>query len=85
MWKITEDLICNGSAVGTCSRDWSEDDAKERLMVKFRMYDDDGNLYYEGVIDEDAANPFGPLDDFGRPNDGCTTLYTFERMKWRQV
>ncbi len=46
----------------------------------FRMYDDDGELIYrgrmffgpetEGTEDELAA----PLDQFGRPNFGCTMI-----------
>lgn len=39
----------------------------------FKMYDDDGELYYEGVIfgkyDGDE-----PLYDFGMPNSGCTKI-----------
>ena len=46
---------------------------------KFRMYDDDGELYYEGriVFHPDYEAPdmqFEPLDDFGMPNAGCTTI-----------
>jgi len=36
----------------------------------FRMYDDDGELYYEGFIAGDFEG-FEPLDDFGGPNSGC--------------
>jgi hypothetical protein len=41
------------------------------LTKTFRMYDDDGNLYYEGRSMEEG---FEPLDDFGMPNAGCTRI-----------
>lgn len=47
---------------------------------KFRMYDDDGELYYEGrivFVDEamkDGLDAFGPLDDYGTPNAGATHI-----------
>lgn len=50
----------------------------------FRMYDDDGELYYTGYYagpDDDSM--FGPLDDFGAPNAGCTTIrYRDQRGGW---
>ena len=85
MWKITEDYIENGRAVGTRSKDWTEEDARERLLVRFQMFDDDRHLYYVGVIDEDATNPLAPLDDFGAPGAGCTELHTYERGEWSRV
>lgn len=45
---------------------------------KFRMYDDDGELYYEGriITNDDGGSEidFCPLDDFGMPNSGCTRI-----------
>ncbi|MBW2636012.1 MAG: hypothetical protein JRC86_00550 [Deltaproteobacteria bacterium] len=47
-------------------------------VVPFRMYDDDGILYYAGMIMAEDVNSeealFGPLDDFGTPNAGCTRI-----------
>jgi|SRR6185369_3210885 len=44
----------------------------------FRIYDDDGILYYEGRIllpdDPDEQEEFGPLWDWGAPNAGATEL-----------
>lgn len=41
----------------------------------FKMYDDDGELYYEGYfVGDDDAEGFEPLDDFGMPNAGCTSI-----------
>ena len=45
--------------------------------VTFRLYDDDGNLYYQGRyfgLDGDEEMAFGPLMDYGMPNAGCTEL-----------
>jgi hypothetical protein len=39
----------------------------------FRLFDDDGNLYYEGRVFGDYEG-FEPLDDFGTPNAGCTRI-----------
>lgn len=41
--------------------------------TKFKMYDDDGELYYEGRI-VGSFDGMEPLDDFGMPNAGCTMI-----------
>lgn len=56
----------------------------------FRMYDDDGVLYYEGLLMEttkDAATGFEPLDDFGMPNAGCTRIeyLNLKTGKWEEL
>lgn len=45
--------------------------------VPFKMYDDDQLLMYEGRFLGDPASEaaFGPLDDFGMPNVGCTSIH----------
>ena len=47
---------------------------KENYGVTFQMFDDDMNLYYEGKIVGDYTG-FEPLDDFGIPNAGCTSIW----------
>lgn len=49
--------------------------------VAFAMYDDDGELYYRGKFwGEDSSvaslseDAFGPLEDYGTPNAGCTEI-----------
>lgn len=43
--------------------------------VAFRLYDDGGELYYEGLyVGPDDETLFAPLDDFGTPNAGCTRI-----------
>lgn len=55
----------------------------------FKMYDDDNELYYTGryigpePLDEFA---FGPLDDYGMPNAGCTRIdYRSDSGKWETL
>jgi len=47
--------------------------------VPFRMYDDDGELYYTGRLVgppgiESTERGFAPLDDFGRGNAGAVSI-----------
>lgn len=51
---------------------------------KFKMYDDDDELYYKGLFigDPESEDGFAPLDDFGTPNAGCTRIdYYDETLK----
>lgn len=77
-WLITKDIVCDGADTG--ARGPRGDKTPPVTIIKegekFLMYDDDGNLNYEGYLhdpDEDASL-FEPLDDFGRPNAGCTGI-----------
>ena len=52
---------------------------------KFRLKDDDGEIYYEGMIfesDMTETTGFEPLDEFGMPNAGCTSIEYLENGKW---
>ncbi len=41
----------------------------------FIMYDDDGIWYYRGrYAGPDGDEMFAPLEDFGTPNAGCTSI-----------
>ena len=42
------------------------------LIHHFKMYDDDGELYYSGYSNDDSS--FNPLDDYGTPNAGATEI-----------
>ena len=47
----------------------------KRAGDTFRMKDDDGEVYYVGrIILDDDTSGFEPLDDFGMPNAGCTSI-----------
>lgn len=42
---------------------------------EFRMLDDDGEHYYTGFyLGPHDGTEFGPLDDFGTPNAGATSI-----------
>jgi hypothetical protein len=56
----------------------------------FRLFDDDDELYYDGrIISTEGAgseDDFGPLDDFGLPNAGCTYIqYKNAQGKWETL
>ena len=70
-WAITRDYIDNGAETGlTGPRNFTPHTANE---TAFRLYDDDGGLYYAGKMWGDFEG-FEPLDDFGTPNAGCTEI-----------
>lgn len=72
MWKITYDCtekkFVDIFGPG-CSKNTSG------LIYPFRLLDDDGEVYYEGLsTDCDSDRAFDPLDDYGTPNAGCTEI-----------
>jgi hypothetical protein len=85
MWTITSDLLDDGEKVGMCSCNFNE--AKVALLKhRFRLVDDDGEVYYEGVSDDrDSQRAFAPLDDFGRGYAGCTEIHYLTNDAWRQL
>jgi hypothetical protein len=92
-WRIDKDFIPDGDASEgtnfnakgvTGPRDASDD--LIALLDKghgdrFRMYDDDGGLYYGGRI-VGEYDGFEPLDDFGMPNAGATEIKVRMGDKW---
>ncbi|MPQ56262.1 hypothetical protein [Duganella sp. FT27W] len=50
---------------------------KANMTDEFRLYDDDNNLYYEGLCldldDQDGDNAFAPLD-WASDDAGCTRM-----------
>lgn len=95
-WTITKDYLAdplarpctNSNAVGivggtrgamlTAQQIIDHPDAK-----RFRMLDDDGETYYEGFLVGD--DEFAPLDNFGEPNAGCTSIQVQENGAWVEV
>jgi len=80
-WTITEDFINKsyiGSELGTTSAIF---DGRKDMPVRFELYDDDKNLYFKGVMEEED---FTPMDDFGF-SYGCTGIKTslnLSKMEW---
>ncbi len=99
-WVIDRDYLCEQDAsagrndVGTSGPHDADPDFLDRLANgyghKFRIYDDDGELYYSGrfIADDGIAGHvedgwhseygFGPLDDFGTPNAGATEIRYYQ-------
>ena len=76
-WIITKDYLNSGpddpsnrKGVGSkdCPKDW-----EKSLPDTFRLFDDDGELYYEGRFDSNADDCFDPLD-WGAYDAGCVKL-----------
>lgn len=98
-WIITRDVIGEKwdepgeeSSVGTIGPQNATDANIKALRAgrgtKFRMYDDDNELYYEGLFIGDTTDEefaFGPLDDYGAPNAGCTRLDYKVGRKWETL
>lgn len=84
MWQITKsydkEVIASALSV-----DFKED---VELIYKFRMLDDDGDVYFEGLSDDcDSAEAFAPLDDYGQPGFGCTEIqyWSDTRNSWETL
>jgi hypothetical protein len=54
----------------------------EQHKYPFRLYDDDGVLYYEGLSIENDS--FDPLDE-EQPNTGVTEIHYLNNGKWEQL
>lgn len=72
-WIITHDLVhalSEEGNQGTCGPRAFESGVP--MIHEFRMRDDDFNCYYIGLSSH--RDVFAPLDDFGKPNAGCTSI-----------
>ena len=70
-WVITHDFVEDGLEIGLSGP--SNKLRHTDNETAFRMFDDDGKLYYAGTIWGDYDG-FEPLDDFGMPSAGCTEI-----------
>lgn len=96
-WIITKDHLAESGDAGDAGsngpRDISDKMEADLIAGKgkaFRIYDDDGELYYSGKLIgdwRDATAGFGPLDDFGTPNAGATEIryYNPDTKKWETL
>lgn len=97
-WIITKDHLANNfddlkSTVGIMGpADLNkniEGLLKKKWGLEFKLFDDDGELYYEGRflsehgLKDDAI--MSPLDDFGGPDSGCTYIQYFIDGKWETI
>lgn len=82
VWVITDDYIDGGKDVGLIGPHNADSNhvGKDEGQA-FRMTDDDGQVYYLGRIKGDYQG-FEPLQDFGMPNAGCTSIELREGNRW---
>lgn len=94
-WIIDKDHLFDDDRVGDKGT-IGPGDAPDALVARlnageghrFRMFDDDGELYYSGRyihVDPEMVDSFKPLDDFGTGNAGCTEIRYLDRGKWERL
>lgn len=85
MWIITKDKINDEQSVGKQSVDFDQEKWKAAEKTKFRLLDDDGEVYFYGEYDgvnECETKAFAPLDEWGVAF-GCTELEYKESHEWK--
>jgi len=84
-WKVTKSWIEDGpekpAKVEVEGPSTCPDSDASFTWTRFKMYDDDGELYYEGVMNQ-YCDGFEPLNHYGMPNAGCTEIRILEQGKW---
>lgn len=85
MWIITRDFLEDGRVAGVCSADYVKAEAST-LSARFQLLDADGELYFEGIADDDTSQrAFDPLDNFGRGYAGCVEIRYLSGGSWRPL
>lgn len=95
-WIITKDVIAapdEAAEVGTMGPSNIDPHLQRRLKDgdgdRFRLLDDDGEVYYEGLIiltpQAEGEDLFAPLDDFGTPYAGCARIQYWEDGEWKRL
>lgn len=87
MWKITKDKIDNGLSVGRTSADFNEAKWVAAEKTKFRLLDDDGEIYFYGEYDGingSESEAFAPLDEWGTAF-GCTEMEYKKDGEWKTL
>jgi hypothetical protein len=77
---ITKDIIGDDAYTGEVFA--RLDESTEKCTIPFRLFDDDGELYFEGLGSNSSS--FAPLDNFGS-GFGCTDIQYFENNKWESL
>ena len=79
------------AGLGVAAGDDLSAKADAALNVKNKKHfavekDDDGNVYYGGLIQGADYQGFEPLDDYGQPNAGATEIhYINADGSWEQL
>lgn len=78
-WKITRDILDNKNVYIASLHDQVE------MPHKFRLLDDDGEVYFEGWSnDNNSERAFEPLD-WAMADSGCTEIQYFNDGKWETL
>ncbi len=84
MFIIDKDHIDNGESNNSLHGE-ADEKFKHLLTEHFRLYDDDGELYYEGRCTSQMTEAaFAPLD-WAMANAGCTDLQYLNKGKWESM
>jgi len=80
-WMITKDII-NAGRLNKKSFNFPDSEITN-LTNKFKLYDDDDNLYFEGIAqelgdDDDPEDEFNPLD-WAMNDCGCTYIKYYNK------
>jgi hypothetical protein len=86
-WIIRRDYISRKEEecyhAGLASHDWKPEYAKRPDVLKWRAYDDDGELYYTGLlIDDDQCEGQMRVLEFTMNDAGCVRVEVFRDGKW---
>jgi len=85
MWTINKDFTEQPGVVGVSSADFDVSRSTS-LKFRFRLLDDDRNVYYEGMSDDHNSElAFAPLDDFGSGYAGCVEIQYLENGSWETL
>lgn len=88
MWRMTANILepeRNGKPTRLAhSHDYNEK-RNPALPFKFRLLDDDREVYFEGLADDcDTEDAFAPLDHYGAAF-GCTTIQYLRNGSWETL
>lgn len=89
-WQITKDHLVDGTDLyaGVSGRDGvgqNLDGLKTSTTIAFRIYDDDGVLYYSGrLVDDDDCESQSDALAFATYDAGATTIKVRRGNQWVQ-
>jgi hypothetical protein len=86
-WIIVSDLLDDRTVAIIGPRNISpaiEAQLRNGAGETFRLKDDDGEPYFLGrfIGDSTSEHAFGPLDDYGMPDSGCTSIEYHRGGRW---
>ena len=87
LWKITKDHINEGERddVMPTFHQTLRHDYSDLMIHKFKLYDDDGQLYFEGLsTNQDCESAFQPLD-WAMADAGCTDIKYLTPRGWESL